>query len=551
MTTAPVDLFARMADQITDTTPEIDPDRSYRLGNVVDDFRWLLTELGTRGLSGVFMRGASAVFAPNVGEEGYIAPLREDDDNGPTTIRAATAPSIVTRLALHYYVHKMVKVGSGDTTHYEPTECWFPVSAAEHGLDATDMAVNIRVLRGVTHSAMIRADGSILATPGFDDASGYLHIPSVHVPPVPAAPSAEQLARAVALLRGMIDQFAWAGPHDEANFLGMLLTPLLRLLCPPPYKLGALMARQPGSGKSLLNGILRDVHGGVFRSEMPHDDAELAKSITSILSCTTAPVVQFDNCSGTLRSSRLAGLLTSNTYSDRVLGSTNNVDMVNDRLWTVTGNNLNFGGDLIRRTLWCTVDPGCPSPQLRTGFRLKLETWVPEHRAEILHALLVLVSAWTAAGSPMVERSSDSYARWSAVVRGILLNAGVPGEFDHTESAQQTIGTDDEGWGDLLVVIRRVMGSGTFTTGALINRMKGTGFATSDGDAAQELIDTLPGDLHERYLRAHESAPAIARALGVWMRNRAGRWAGEVVLDSAGRDTTKNVPLWRVRKYGE
>jgi hypothetical protein len=522
----------------------IDPTREHLVGNHVDDFRWLLAELGARGLSGVFLRGAVLVHVPTIDQDGYIPAIRDEDHNGPATIRPLNAAGLVTRLALNYYVHRLQK--RGDVL--VPVECWFPNDAASHALDAIDHAPNLRVLRGVTHTPMVRADGSILAVAGYDDASGFLYLPDVEVPPVPTTPTPDEVGRAVGLLRGMVDQFAWSGKHDEANFLGLLLTPLLRELCPPPYKLGAVMARQPGSGKSLLNRILRDVHGGVFRSEMPHDDAEMEKTISSILTCTTAPVIQFDNVSGTLRSSRLAGLLTSATYSGRVLGSTNNTDMVNDRLWTVTGNNLNFGGDLVRRTLWVTIDPGCPDPQLRTGFRLNIPQYVTENRGVILHALLTLIAAWNAAGKPAEERSSDDYARWSAVVRGILLHAGIPGEFDHSESAQQKMGADDEGWGDFLAAIRQAFGAGSFSTRELVERMSQSGFSDPP---AQGLVEALPADLHDRYLRAHESARAIARSLGMWLKNRHGRWAGEFVLEGAGHDNTRNVPLWRVRKYGE
>lgn len=551
-----IDLLATVAKHPTaeredgkaDKVAPIDPTRAHLVGNAVDDMRWLLDELGTRGLSGVFMRGEVPVYTPTVDEDGYVPPAREGDLNGPAMIRPCTVGTIVTRLALNYYVYKLKKDGE-DTVK---VETWFPNAPTEHALDALDQAINLRDLKGVTHTPMARADGSILDVPGFDEASGFLYLPDVDVDPVPVLPTAADVTAAVALLRGMVDQFTWSGPHDEANFLGLLLTPLLRELCPPPYKLGAIMARQPGSGKSLLNRVLRDVHGGVFRSEMPHDDAELEKTISSILTCTTAPVVQFDNVSGTLRSSRLAGLLTTAVYSGRVLGTTNNVDMVNDRLWTVTGNNLNFGGDLVRRTLWVTIDPGCPDPHLRTGFRLNLPAWVAEHRGEILHALLTLVAAWTAAGSPAVERSSDDYARWSSVVRGILMNAEVPGEFDHAESAQQVLGSDDEGWGDLLQAMRSAFGARSFTTRELVDRMA-AGFASdiAEKDVAQELVDALPGELHEKYLRAHESPRAIARSLGMWMKNRNGRWAGEYVLESAGRDASKNVPVWRVKKHGE
>ena len=277
---------------------------------------------------------------------------------------------------------------------------------------------------------------------------------------------------------------------------------------------------------------------------MPHDDAELEKSISSILSQTTAPVIQFDNVSGTLRSSRLAGLLTSDEYTGRLLGSTNNTKMVNDRLWTITGNNLNLGGDLVRRTLWVTIDPQVPDPHLRTGFRLDIPTYVRENRAAILHALLTLIAAWTAAGQPRPPQvSSDDYKHWVPVVRGILTVAGVPGEFAAEESAQQKTGVDDEGWGEFLTAVRRVFGDRPFTTKDLIAQMS----LGADRKTIDMLVDALPGELHEKYLRANTNAAAISRSLGVWMRNRNGRWAGQIVCQDAGRHSGDNVSLWQVR----
>jgi hypothetical protein len=413
---------------------------------------------------------------------------------------------------------------------------------------------------------MVRRDGTVLDTPGYDEASGFLYLPDVTVPPVPEQPSADELAAAVELLRGMVDEFTWVGEHDEANYLGLLLTPLLRELCPPPYKLGGIMARQPGSGKTLLASILRDVHGGVFRAEMPHDEAETEKTISSILSCTTAPVVTFDNVSGMLRSSKLAAVLTSRDFAGRILGSTNSVDMVNDRLWTITGNNLNLGGDLVRRTLWVTIDPKVPNPHLRNKFKLDLSTYAREHRGEILHALLVLVRAWVVAGMESERRSSDSYAHWSAVVRGILTHAGVPGEFDHEKSAQQTVGADDEGWGEFLAAVREVMGTKPWAVRDLVARLEWTytdDWPGKEGGAKEEdsdrrpkpvplypgLIEALPGDLHEKFIRY--GGTSISRSLGQWLRNRNGRFAGDLVCEPGATDHHRKQKLWVVRKAGE
>jgi hypothetical protein len=536
------------------------PRRRYQITNQVGAGRWLTEEIGARGLSGMLRRNDQVVHTSRLGEDGYLEPAGKGDDNGPATLRPVTVDVLTAALMWHYFVFKVVTVkpeNKGDPPRYFDQEIFFPPPAVRAALASIDEMTSLRMLRGVTHTPMVRRDGSILDQPGYDVATGYLYLPTVAVPEVPEMPDREQVLASVRLLRSMIDEFKWAGPHDEVNFLGLLLTPLLRELCPPPYKLAAVMARQPGSGKSLLAEIIRLVHGGVFRSEMPDDDTELGKSITGILSCTTAPVVQFDNVGGTVRSSRLAGLLTSDVYSDRVLGSTNQLDMTNDRLWVITGNNMSFGGDLIRRTLWVTIDPGVPDPHLRTGFRIaNLPLYVTEHRGEIIRSLLILVRAWVVAGGRTELRSSDSYARWSATVRGILSYVGVPGEFDHADSAQQSVGTDDEGWGEFLAAAFAAFGDRTFTTRDLVDRMQGVerveeiptgGWARRVivDDVARNLVEALPVELHERYLRAQDPR-VISKSLGRWFDKRTGRWAGSYVAEKVGRDRT-NVLIWRVR----
>lgn len=522
----------------------------HQVSNPVDSFRWILTELGARGLSGLLRRGGELVYCARLDEDGYVPPRDERDDNGPATISQATPEVIVARAALHYLVWKKVVTKA----EARRVETFLPIAVVRTALAALDEAPNVRPLRGVTHTPMIRRDGSVLGVPGYDDATGFLYLPTVEVAPVPERPTPQQTAAATRFLRGLVGEFAWAGAHDEANFMGLLVTPLLRELCPPPYKLAAISARQPGSGKSLLARLPRIVHGGVFRSEMPADDAELEKTISSILSCTTAPVITLDNVSGILRSSRLAGLLTSRVYSGRILGSTNNTDMVNDRLWTITGNNVSIGGDLVRRTLWVGIDPGVPNPEQRTGFTIRnLPDHVAEHRGAILHALLVWVRAWIAAGAPAEERSSDDYARWSAVVRGILQVAGVPGEFDHPDSAQQKVGVGDDDWREFLAAVRTVFGDGSWTVKELLAKVDASdpfiGRQPEYASAHPIPFDALPAELAEKAARG--GTARIAKSLGRWLANREGRWAGDLtVRRRAGKDRTA-VAAWRIEAFQE
>ena len=535
-------------NQSIPTEPE--PQRYLLSADADVNVRWLVAELGRGGLSGYFRRGDNLVLCHRIGEDGYIAPRGEGDTNGPATLRTAGADDVLGTLALDYRIRR--RRGRGED-QYE-VGAIFPTQAAKLTVTQLHRAEHLRPLLGVTHTPVVRADGTILSAPGYDDASGFLLLPQVSVPPVPTQPTREQLVAAVTLLRRMVAEFVWAGDHDEVNFLGLLLTPLLRQLCPPPYKLAALMAHQPGSGKSLLASILRDVHGGVLRTEMPHDDAELGKSLTSILSITTAPVVEFDNVSGTLRSSRLAGLLTSDTYTDRVLGSTSHVDMTNDRLWVITGNNLNLGGDLVRRTLWVTIDPKVPNPELRTGFELDLEGgWVREHRGELLHALLTLVAAWQAAGRPTpAQRSSDSYGRWRAVVTGILAHAGVPGEFDAAESAQQTVGVDDEEWAEFLAALHREFAGRSFTTAEVVAALVRSPSVSWEGGPAP-LLDVLPSELSDRWNAAQRSGQCgpFGKSLGRWLQNRDRRWAGGYSAERLERKSATNSALFRIVRHSD
>lgn len=502
---------------------------------------WLAQEIGRERLSGFFLQSGQVVHTPRVNDLGYVpAP---DGDNGPVEIRPVSGRQAAAKIQFLYACYKTIKAKKeGEADRDVPA--MFPVAAAETVVNAPEAATGLRPLRGITHTPMVRADGSILAEPGYDKASGFLFLPEpgLTVPAVPADPDPAQVRAARELIFTMIEGFPFATEDDRANYVGLLLTPLLRLICPPSYKLFGIGAHQPGSGKSLLAEIVSIIHGAVMRSEVPEDEAEWRKMTTSLLATTSAPVVVLDNLTGILRSSVLAGLLTmSGDMQDRELGSSRMITTRNDRVWVVTGNNLSLGGDMVRRTITILIDPDMANPETRSFAITDLPAWVRERRGELIHALMVLVRAWVSYGMPMADRAqSDGFATWERCVQGVLTACEIPGSFDAESGKRAAAGGDDDGLVTVLERLHRRYGDKAWTVAQSLE--------PESGEWVEADRDWLPAPVLDKLARSEARGK---QAFGKWLRFRLGRWVTgsdgrAYVLRDEGVLGGLNVQGWRV-----
>lgn len=523
------------------------------VGSSADMTNWIEHALGVGTLSGYFLRGGAVTHTPRVDEAGYVAPRDgKDDDNGPAQMAAVTPGQMAAKIQFAHRCFKIVDVkdeAGKKTGEKKEVAALFPLEAARRAVDAPEALTGLRTLRGLTHTPMVRADGSVLATPGYDPSTGYLFLPGagVDVAPVPETPSREELAEAVRRIEEVLTGFPWDSADDKANYYGLLLTPLLRLVCPPSYKLFGIGAHQPGSGKTLLADVARILHGGVLRSEMPEDEAEMKKVAASILGTTAAPVIHIDNITGVLRSGVLAGLLTAEgEIQERELGKSSNMTYRNDRVWVVTGNNLSLGGDLVRRTIIISIDPNMANPETRSFAIADLKGWVADHRNELLWALLVLVRHWVASGCPLsARRQSDSFASWEASVAGILAACGVPGAFDAESGKRAAAGGDDDG---LAGVLERLWDRHAGRAWTVAEVLSGTYSTDAFDSAAAESRDWLPSSVLDKLSR---SEAAGRKTMGWWLKNRIGRWVSgsdkrSYVIREAG--TERHVSMWKVER---
>lgn len=74
----------------------------------------------------------------------------------------------------------------------------------------------------MTHSPVLRADGTMSHTPGHDPATGVVYLPpaGLRVPEIPQCPTTAQVSSALNLLLGLIEEFPWETEEDRVNFFG-------------------------------------------------------------------------------------------------------------------------------------------------------------------------------------------------------------------------------------------------------------------------------------------------------------------------------------------
>ncbi|MBK3555677.1 bifunctional DNA primase/polymerase [Streptomyces sp. MBT56] len=445
------------------------------------------------------------------------------DDNDDPVVQQLASDNLRAYLADHVssYVVKRNPVTEQMEEHREllmPKSCATVLGRKDWPLPT---------LRGVVTSPVIRPDGSLLESPGYDRPTGLYLEPRVPLRRLQPQVTKDSLERAKSIVLGdVLHDFPWVKPSDRANFLGALLTPILRAYFHGPTQMVAITATAAGSGKTLLKDIFKYCFG-TADTAWPENDTELRKSITTQLYGTGSPVVVFDNLPNgfVLKTPILSALLTGEHWGDRILGATGKVTMRNDRLWVVTGNALRTGGDNKRRILWVRLDPDCPDPDQRDGFRIgDLRPWLRTNASTLVAALVTLVRAWLAAGAPVIRVRKGDYSEWASMMAGLLHYLGVEGWMADTADAENQDDEQQE-WSLFLEMWRETYGAEPLATGAVI---KG-----------------LPNHVPRK-----GDEPPSANQLGIWLKARQGRYFGvhKVVMVV---DSHRKQNLWRVDVHAD
>lgn len=298
----------------------------------------------------------------------------------------------------------------------------------------------VRVLEAVTTAPIFLADGSILQVRGYNAQARVYLEPSVVVD-VPDEPTRDDARAAAVKFYSLLSDFHFASKADFSAWLAGLLSPLVKSATGnAPAPLVAVSASTPGAGKSKLVNLASLIIMGApaeVRPYNPRDPSEWGKRVTSFVRAG-APISVFDNVNGAFGDETIDRLLTSSTWSDRVLGASDAPPIAVTSCWWATGNNLEPHGDTVRRVLPVRLDVREERPQERTGFKLEnIEAHALEHRSELLSAALTILRAYHVAGRPAQRLPSwGSFEAWSEIVRAALVWVGLTDPFETQRRAQ-------------------------------------------------------------------------------------------------------------------
>jgi hypothetical protein len=364
---------------------------------------------------------------------GLLVRVVRDNHHASNGIRRPFAPRIEQlpqpilreRLSDCAVWQKEKPIGNGEVAYVPGRPPGWCVSAVHARADWP----GVRCLECVIDYPVLRPDGTILATPGYDAQTGILLEPSGVLPSIPDMPTRDDARAAVAELMEVVRDFPFEAEVHKSAWLAGLLTPVARFTFQGPAPLTLVDSNVRGAGKGLLLHCQSFIlTGQQFTIATYTDDVEeLRKRITSI-ALAGERLVLLDNLDGNFGNAVLDAALTATSWKDRLLGGNRMAEVPLFATWYATGNNVSINGDTARRICHVRLESDQENPEERRDFQHPdLLGWVSDQRQRLLAAALTIVRAFFVAGKPDQQLSAwGSYEGWSSVVRACVVWAGLP-----------------------------------------------------------------------------------------------------------------------------
>jgi hypothetical protein len=393
------------------------------------------------------------------------------------------------------------------------------------------------ILMGITTTPTLRHDGTILDRPGYDADTGLIFRPGeVRFPPIPPDPTRDDALAALDELKDIVKGFAFVSGADRAVALSGYLTAIhRRTLSAAPMH--AFSAPTPGTGKSLLVDTISIVSTGDIMPVIApgNSEEEMEKRLATAL-MRGADMISIDNCVKPLRGVFLNQVLSQEQVSPRILGASKDLQLPTNTMVCATGNNLTLAGDVVRRTILCTIDAKRERPELRLFDGPPLVEVVRLLRPRLVVACLTILRAWRLARPAAAIKVAPygGFEEWSMWVREAVVWLG---EADPRDTAANIIDSDPEreeieavmeGW-------RQHLGVGVpYSAAEVVGRAQGPmGINAPEFRLALMAVAAPKGVLS-------------AKELGWWLRSVRGRIVGRSRFEAHHRGQHGGARGWKL-----
>lgn len=349
-------------------------------------------------------------------------------------------------------------------------------------LNAQEYA-HLPVLEGIARQPYLRkGDGALITTPGYDALSQmYAAFDEEQFSVLPAT---EEAARqALAELKDLLTEFHFASEADRSAMLGAMLTAASRSSLPlaPAFNITASMS---GSGKSYGAMLLAKFAGpsDPYNMSYPTTGEEATKVMLAAFKEKPAAISFDDMQTDWLPHGMMNRMLTSETITDRILGSSRMLQVSTNAFITGTGNNVSPLHDMCRRVVTISLTPRSSTPSTIRYAGKPLDRVTAERGRYVMLALSI-IRAWREAGSPRTDIADiATYGAWSDTCRQPLLWLG---ECDPAQSLIEQVKFDPDAealgrfmsaWVDLFgnspVMLRRVIDRAEQQDGDLLDAIR-------------------------------------------------------------------------------
>lgn len=463
---------------------------------------------------------------------GLIVSVSTDPTSFQTIVKPVSAPALVNVL-------------SEILTFYRPVRGFYdvcdPPSRPITSLYDSERYQHLKNLVGLARQPHFRPDGSLVRDAGYDEVTGLYGCFEASKFVIPEHPTKQDAELALVKLKGLLSEFNFSTPHDEASALAAILTAVTRASL-PTAPMFHIKAPQIGSGKSYLSSIIAKFASPSVNSPVafPGDDEECRKLLLATLLESPAVIV-FDNLNSDLVPHKsLCSAITEEHLTGRILGVSKTATVGTRALFLSSGNNVGPVKDMARRTVTVLLDTKVEMPSARE-FKFDPMGELNSRREYFVSLALTVVLARINSNEPDQHvKAFGSFGHWSKWVRQTLLWLG---QQDPVESVfvQLESDPDREALGRLLHAWYSTFGSDA----KMIRE------AVSRSATVVPFVDPAVGDeLHEAMLEVAEKFKDInRRMLGRWISRHEGQIVDGLRFERASGKTS--AERWMVKSVKE